>query len=146
MKLTKSFLLWREKMTDKQQTSLKPCPRCACPRCACPRCERLNLGHHISSMPMNHIYCYDCGYEGPYTIYYGQFWKCRRSLGQNTEEEKMTKQTETTRTYWACYEKNKIQHHERGTLRHPALYMSKSAALWHGETKDVRKVKIVEVK
>ena len=31
------------------------------------KCGSENLGHYVSCLPMNNIYCRDCGHQGPLT-------------------------------------------------------------------------------
>lgn len=53
---------------------------------------------------------------------------------------------EHDKIYWApLTKKGVIQIHEKGSYAHPALYLRKKDAEWHGGTKAVRKVRIVEV-
>ena len=48
--------------------------------------------------------------------------------------------------YWAAFtKKGVIQIHDDGSFAHPALFLRRKSAEWHGETKDVRQVRIVEV-
>ena len=59
----------------------------------------------------------------------------------------MADKTLTTKTYWAVFENGKIPVWGEDGWKAVNLYIKKSDAVWHGApARDVRKVKIVEVK
>lgn len=55
---------------------------------------------------------------------------------------------EMTKTFWAAFTKKGViqTHGTPGVDIHPAVYVKKQDAKWHGETNDIRKVKITEIK
>ena len=54
--------------------------------------------------------------------------------------------TKKPKTYWAAFDKEgEIKTHHSIGWSVAAVYVRKRDAEWHGDTKDVRKVKIVEV-